>query len=447
MLRIGSSHTRRSRKLLAIVSIWVLLTLSGVSNILARPSQAAPLADMDATFAVQWMQAFYDSVQTATVNAPAASRVYAYAGVTLYESVVPGMPGYVSLSTQLKAMPAMPTPAADQTWDYPSIANAALSTVLVSLIPDEKVAPIAKQLRDQQTAARKGSVDAKIVEDSLVQGDKLGAAIIAWIALDNYKESLTKTYSLPTDTAYAYVITSPGTKPVGAYWGTLRSFSMTDNGICNVARNIEYSTDKNSTFYKMAMEVVNVRKTLTQDQKDTANFWVDTPGITGAPAGHWMSIASQLVTQLNLKLGRAAEMYAMIGMALGDSFISCWHNKYEDPLMRPETYIKRNIQPDWAPFIQTPPFPSYPSGHSVASGAAAEVLTGLFGQTVFVDATGTARLKVPARTYYSFEQAANEAALSRLFGGIHYRFDNENGLRQGRCVGAKLLSAINLKVS
>jgi membrane-associated phospholipid phosphatase len=207
---------------------------------------------------------------------------------------------------------------------------------------------------------------------------------------------------------------------------------------------MEFSTDPNSTFYQQAMEVKVIRDNLTEEQKAIANFWVDTPGITGTPSGHWVSIENQLVSQRNLKLDSAAQMYALVGVALGDAFIACWNLKYQVMLLRPETYIKRYIRKTWAPYIQTPPFPEYPSGHSVASAAAAEVLTSLFGTVAFKDNTHKLHNQ-PPRYFTSFEAAATEAAISRLYGGIHYRAAIENGLRQGRCVGATAVSRVQMR--
>jgi hypothetical protein len=194
------------------------------------------------------------------------------------------------------------------------------------------------------------------------------------------------------------------------------------------------------------MEVKEVGDNLTDQQRETARFWVDTPGQTGAPSGHWVSIENQLVEQLGLNLGRASEMYALAGMAMGDAFISTWALKYEVLLLRPETYIHEYIRRSWQPYIQTPPFPEYPSGHSVVSGAASEVLTTMFGVVAFTDRTHVIYKHEPlVRSFTSFVAAADEAAISRLYGGIHYRVAIENGLRQGQCVAQQVLNNVQLR--
>jgi membrane-associated phospholipid phosphatase len=158
--------------------------------------------------------------------------------------------------------------------------------------------------------------------------------------------------------------------------------------------------------------------------------------LSPTPPGHWISIALAVLKQESADAGRAAETLALLGIGMADAFIGCWHAKFEYDLIRPVTYIHRVIDPAWEPILNTPPFPEYPSGHSTQSGAAATVLAGLFGESRgFEDATHVDD-GLPARAYSSFWAAAEEAALSRLYGGIHFRAAIERGLDQGRCIGA-----------
>jgi membrane-associated phospholipid phosphatase len=192
------------------------------------------------------------------------------------------------------------------------------------------------------------------------------------------------------------------------------------------------------------MEVFEVSRGLTAEQREIAEFWVDTPGQTGTPSGHWLLIEAALIDQFDMSLNRAAEMYIKTNVALADSFISTWSLKYQVILLRPETYINAHIEPRWSPYIASPNFPEYPSGHSVTSGAAAEVLQSMFGQVAFTSITypGGQRMQ---RSFVSFRQAATEAAISRLYGGIHFRAAIENGLEQGECIGEIAFNRIILR--
>ena len=153
------------------------------------------------------------------------------------------------------------------------------------------------------------------------------------------------------------------------------------------------------------------------------------------PGGHWMGIAGIASRGAGDDVAGAATAYVRTALAIADGFISVWDEKYRSRLVRPETVINEHVDEDWAPLLQTPPFPEYSSGHSVISGAAAEALTALYGDDVaFVDDVEVP-YGLPARTFGSFRQAAEEAAVSRLYGGIHYRMAADRGLEQGRGVG------------
>jgi PAP2 superfamily len=446
---MSSRNHRQSLRGLLFVLVIVFSSLSfalRLENARAYQSTSVAAKDLDAAFAVEWMQTLYGRIEADAVSAPVGARLYAYAGVTLYEAVVPGIPGNSSLSGQLTGMPDMPAVEENAVYDWPIVANAALSTTLSGLFP-ANASPTQQAfaaLRDKQISARRSVVSADVLERSVKHGDAVGKAILAWSETDNYKQTRGQSYTLPTGDDSYWVPTTPGTKAVEPYWGSIRTFALPDSDFCAVPLNMEFSADPSSTFYAQAMEVKSLRDNLTDEQKAIAQFWVDTPGITGTPAGHWVSIENQMVDALKLKLDRAAEMYALVGVALGDSFISCWELKYKVVLLRPETYIKKYIRRSWAPYIQTPAFPEYPSGHSVASGAAAEVLTGIFGIVAFADHTGKLH-NFPDRAFTSFQAAANEAAISRLYGGIHYRTAIENGLRQGQCIGQRVLKNVLLK--
>jgi hypothetical protein len=185
------------------------------------------------------------------------------------------------------------------------------------------------------------------------------------------------------------------------------------------------------------MEVYNVTNGLTTAQRDIALFWADGAN-TITPPGHWVSILNQLTDSNEWTLDVSCEAYAKLGVAVGESFISCWRAKYVHNLLRPITCIRNVVNPAWNSPIGTPPFPEYPSGHSTQSGAAAQVLTDMFGHMAFEDHTHDAS-GMAARSFTSFFDAANEAAISRLYGGIHFRSAIEEGVTQGVCIGDKVL--------
>lgn len=428
------------------MAFLILVLFMGVGVAHAQLLGSTPTAELDVAPAVEWMTLLYERIQAERISAPAASRMYAYAGITLYEAVVPGIDGNRSLSGQIPHMPDMPLPEEHLVYDWLSTANGALAVVIEWLFPDlsqETLAAIA-DLREQQAVGRQEAVDQEVVERSLEYGERLGNALVDWGRDDNFAETMGLEYELPAGDPMLWVLTSEGA-PVEPYWGSIRPFALEYADACAIWLDMPFDTDPDSTFYKQALEVKEVGDDLTDEQAETARYWLDAPAQTGTPAGHWLSIENQLVDQLHLTLDRVAEMYALTGIALGDSFISTWSLKYQINLLRPETYIREHITRNWAPYIQTPLFPEYPSGHSTVSAAAAEVLTRLFGTVAFTDRTHILFKHEPLqRTYTSFEAAAGEAAISRLYGGIHYRVAIENGIDQGRCIANSIFSQIRL---
>jgi hypothetical protein len=432
--------------LFAVLCLGLSLFALPVRQTAAQDEVSVLAADHDAAVLVKWMQLLYDRVEAEAVSAPGAARLYAYAGITAYQSVLPGIPEGISLSGQLNGMDVIAYLEDGAEYDWPSSANAALATVIAGLFPAEsqQTQRAVEALRTSQQRARERAVDPQVVARSMTYGDEIGQLMLEWIDLDYFAETREMEYDIPTGDPSLWVPTEAGMEAVEPFWGQIRPFAMFYPDQCAVTHNMPFSTDPGSTFYLQAMEVKTVGDNLTREQREIAQFWVDTPGITGTPAGHWVLIANQLVDVLELKLDRAAMMYGLLNVALGDAFISAWSLKYQVNLLRPETYINEYIDPRWNPFIESPGFPEYPSGHSVVSGAAAEVLTQMFGQVAFTDRS-TRRHGLPERAFTSFEAAAYEAAFSRIYGGIHFREAVENGLRQGRCVGRHVLNYVLLR--
>ena len=438
---------RLTKPVLCILTGLLLLGLLAPLSVMAQES--TPTTHFKATLAIDWMKLLYQLVRDENVNAPAASRIYAYAGVALYEGVVPGMPDNFSIGGQRPGLAMLPFPEEGLEYDWPAAANASLARVIHDLFASsgsQDTLDRIEAMRQQQQDTRLQAVAADVVERSAALGDAIGAAISDWAASDNYGPTREMEYHEATGEPALWVETTPGQHALEPFWGQLRPFGLGYPEQCNVALHLDFSSDPNSTFYKQALEVLNAGDRLTDEQRAIARFWLDTPGITGTPAGHWVMIETQFAEQYDLLLSRAAEMYALTNSALADAFISAWNLKYQIDLVRPVTYIQQYIRRNWAPYIQTPPFPEYPSGHSVASAAAAEVLTTMFGQVAFTDRTpifnGHESLE---RSFTSFEAAASEAAISRMYGGIHYRAAIENGLSQGRCVGQAVLNSIRLR--
>jgi hypothetical protein len=163
------------------------------------------------------------------------------------------------------------------------------------------------------------------------------------------------------------------------------------------------------------------------------------------PGAHWIGITKIASRKTNSSFDDSLYAYTKASIAMADAFISCWDEKYRSNLIRPETLINEHFNDSWKPILQTPPFPEYTSGHSVVSGAAAIALTDIFGENFAFDDDTELRYGLPVRSFNSFNEAADEAAISRMYGGIHYRTAVEIGVKQGRDLGQFVLQQLDMK--
>ena len=381
---------------------------------------------------------------TPTYSPPVASRAFAYLGVTAFEGVASGSAELQSLAGQLSGLQAVPKRLAGQTYDEAVVIDAAMAFAAQNLFANtgptgqRAMAKLAEKLRADVTA----NVPADIVARSESHGQALAAHILAWSKSDGgadienmgfpmeYKLSKGAAYWVPTS------LVSQQQLPLLPSWGKNRTFAMPNGTTCDLPAPPAYSEDTSSEFYRQAREVYETSQNLTVEQRAIARFWSDDPMLSPTPPGHWISIALQILERDHSDLDRSVDVVARLGIAEADSFIGCWNTKFQYNLLRPVTYIRRTMDPKWEPLLITPPFPEYPSGHSTQSGAAAAVLTQAFGENfAFEDATRH-RDGLAPRHFPDFWAAAHEAALSRLYGGIHFRAAIEQGLEQGRCIGA-----------
>ncbi len=399
----------------------------------------------DAEVPNAWFRLAYRLTQAERLSPPVASRAFGYDGVALYEAVVPGMPGYRSLAGQLNGLDELPKPrGAGLHW--PTAANAALATVMQEMYRAEASRHAILALEREIGDRFRAELPPQKYDRSVEWGRDIGTAVVEWSSHDGFDVHNNCAFTPPVGPAL-WVPTPPGfqANPLQPCWGRVRPFALTDGSACNAAPHPAYSEDPSSPFYAEAVEVAETVNTLTDEQLTIALYWADDPGTTGTPPGHSVAIARQVLEVEEASLAGAAETYAKVGMAVADAFISCWFTKYHYNLLRPITYVHRVIDADWAIPLNTPPFPEYTSGHSVQSGASAQVLTDLFGDLAFTDHTHD-ELGFAPRSFDSFHDAADEAAISRLYGGIHFRSGIVVGVEQGRCVG-RAVSALKFKKS
>lgn len=411
---------------------------------LAAPAAARPAPE---EVLGTWYRLVLELVRhTPTYSPPVASRAFAYLGVTAYEAAATGRDDMESLAGQLNDL--SPFPAAEGELDRALVLHTALSVAVADFFGNTgPTGQRAMSAMDRKLgAALAEGIDADLAARSVARGKEIAAHVHDWSLNDGGAQIVNlgfpRDFALKSGPQYWVPTSAVALQqlPLLPGWGSNRTFAMPDGASCPLPPPPEYSEDEGSAFRKEAEEVLAVSKSLTDEQKAIARFWSDDPMLSPTPPGHWISIVLQIAARDGLPAERTADALARVGVAVADAFIGCWRTKFEYDLLRPVTYIRRLIDPKWQPLLITPPFPEYPSGHSSQSGAAAAVLTAVFGENfAFTDATHEDD-GIPARSFASFDEAATEAAVSRLYGGIHFRAAIERGLDQGRCIGAHAAS-------
>ena len=387
------------------------------------------------------------------VAAPvAASRFYAYALLGAYEATHFATGRLTNLNEKFAANPEIKPPA------IPKNFNLSLASNYAMLHVGRNIMPSGQMLQQKQKDLinffkKKKRLSETDINDNVRYAEEIAQSVVAYARTDGYNKLSTYTRYTPSKKEGHWYPTPP--EYMGAVeprWSTVRAFFLDSANQFSPPPPVPFSKDSTSEFYKLMKEVYVAKKNLTKEQLEIANFWdcnpfaVDYSGHMAiglkkiSPGGHWMGITGITCKKANISLDSAILVHTVVALTLHDAFISCWQEKFFSDRIRPESAINTLMDPSWRPILQTPPFPEYTSGHSVASSSAAVVLTYLLGDNFgFVD-TSEIYFGLPSREFKSFFQAADEAAISRLYGGIHFRDACDHGVKQGKQVGQLVIS-------
>ncbi|MBC8125291.1 MAG: vanadium-dependent haloperoxidase, partial [Candidatus Kapabacteria bacterium] len=341
----------------------------------------------------QWNRCAIDVIMEDGFGPPIAARIHSYSNLAAYQASFYSEPGYVSMVGMLNGFTSCPVPKPDLVYDYRVAAVAALqvscSKLLYRIVISDKLA-------SEQFSVLSKVVPADVFARSKEFGTDVGKAIIAYAKGDGYARTQgLPDYEWPRCDS-CWVPTPPNfAKPLSPYCGRVRTVVLKGPNEFPVPPSIPFSVKKGSAFYNAALEVISTNKSLTDEQRQIANFWNDNPVLTNyhghfvfnsrqiSPGGHWMNIAERVLRDKNASMVRSLEVYSMTAFSLFDGFTACWAEKYRGNLIRPVTYINSYIDKSWEPLLQTPPFPAYTSGHSTFSGAASRLLTKFYGSDEF----------------------------------------------------------------
>lgn len=382
---------------------------------------------------------------------PVASRIYVYSSLASYEAVKYSVKDAPSITDNLNGFKPMPVPEQGKSYNFTLAATKAFFTVVrkVKVFSVDSLTKYEESVYNQY----KETLDEETYNRSVAFGDTIAKVVLQRAASDGYALSRGKPKHLGSNDPGKWRPTPPDYMDgVEWCWNTMKSMVLDSASQFMPPRPPAYSKDTNSMFYKYVKEVYDIKQSITEEQKAIAKYWDDNPFVMEhsghlmfankkiTPGGHWMGIAAIAALQTKADPVKTAQTYALTAIALYDGFIACWDEKYRSNVVRPVTVINEWFDPRWAPFLQTPPFPEYTSGHSTITAAAATVLEELYGTNFAFQDTSDLRYIGMQKHFDSFRQASDEASISRVYGGIHYRSATEAGAEQGKKVGALVIS-------
>ncbi len=407
---------------------------------------------------------FHDSMQKLTdvivydiFSPPVASRIYAYPSIAAYEILINDNLNYKSFAGQLNGLDPIPKPDPNKEYSFPVASLHAFLTVGKDLIFSEN--KIESYQNELQEEFKKMGIPNDILMRSIEYGESVAVHIKKWYDKDNYKQTRSfPKYTIQRGNDYSWKPTPPDyMEGIEPHWNKIRTLVVDSSDQYMIEPPPEFSLNQNSKFYKDLIEVYEIGNNLSDEQKEIASFWDCNPYVSHhkghamfatkkiTPGGHWIGITKIATKKANLNLMETIQTYALVSISLFDAFIICWDEKWRSILVRPETVINQYIDSEWIPFLQTPPFPEYTSGHSVISRSAAKILTHLLGDNFeFLD-TSEEKYGLPARNFKSFIHASEEAAISRIYGGIHYMPAITYGVEQGEKVGTHVIKTLITK--
>jgi hypothetical protein len=399
------------------------------------------------------MQNLTDIIVYDIFSPPVASRVYLYPTIAAYEIIASKYPEkYNSLAGQVKGLETIPAPG-EEAVNLHLASLFAFNTVGKALIFSENMMERFEEQFDAQLKEMK--VPSQISEASKNYGKEVAAFILEWASGDLYLQTRTyPKYTIREEDRFWKPTPPDYMDGIEPHWKEIRTMVLDSSNQFEPKPPLAFDLSEGSPFQKQLMQVFNVTNELNDEQLEIAQFWDCNPYVTHhrghamfatkkiTPGGHWIGITAVTTRQAQNTFDETINAYTNVSIALFDAFISCWDEKWNTLVVRPETLINQYYDEEWLPLLQTPPFPEYTSGHSVISRAAAVILTDLYGDNFAFADTTEVLYGLPERKYNSFIHASEEAAISRLYGGIHYMMAIEEGVKQGQAVGEYIVDQI-----
>lgn len=437
-----------------LYAVALVLLIAGCDNQPAKPTYFS-----DAFTYCKTVKELNEVVKHVGFAPIVASRNYAYANIAAYECIVAGYPKeYISLAGQINGLKAMPKADTTKKVDYEFASLLSFCKVGEAVtFPEGSMKGYVDSLKK---LAKNEGMPGDMFENSVAFADTISNAILLWSKKDNYAQTRSASRYTVIDTPGRWVPTPPAySSALEPHWNEIRPIRLDSASQFTPPPPIPFDIkNKNSDYYKQVMAVKNGVDSLTDEQKHIAEFWDDLGGklnVAGhvmfitkkfSPPGHWMNIVGIASQKAKANFRKTVAAYTLTSICMFDAFIQCWDEKFRSNMVRPETVINKYIDPEWRPYLQTPPFPEYTCGHSTVSAAAAEALTEVYGDNFAYTDTSELEFGIANRSFTSFRQAADENNWARFYGGIHFHPSCIVSSEYGKKVGVFILSKIKMEL-
>jgi hypothetical protein len=423
----------------------------------SRENAGGPQENADTRLVRRCVHALTDVIVRDITSPPVASRDYVYSMIAMYETARWRDTGYASFAGRLNGLQGLPRPEPGVQYDWVAAGTAAFYKTAYAFVFSKALFQgywdsIEIDLHKRAIAL---AIEPEVYARSVAYGQQVAAHILAWSATDQYKETRGMPRFTPGNKPGTWQQTGPEyMEAVEPNWKKIRPMTLSRADQFMIPEPASFTSLR---FAEERKEVAETGLHLTDSQRLCAAFWdcnpfaVQTVGHLVysvkkiSPGGHWMGVTGLVVEREKQGLVPALYAYSLVSIALFDGFIAAWDEKYRTNYIRPITAIQQTVSPVWEPMLQTPPFPEYPSAHSVISTAVAVVLTGLYGENYHYTDVVEIPYGLPERKFSSFLEASREAAISRLYGGIHFREAIENGSAMGRDIGEQMVERFGLR--
>ena len=440
---------RSRNSILKNVLVWCVAILLISSCAKENDSQISNLTqDESNEVLLSWMNLSFHLTQEAPgYTPPISARAYSYICLGLSECTIQGQ-GKRSMMSIINEGQKANLPKFSGEIDWQLLVNDYMYTICKSFFANSKPAMIQdiENLYKQNAARLSESIsNIEVIKRSQNFGTAMAKAIFEFSKTDGQEYAFTNNYPAnyrgPIGQGVWNATKHVEKKPLQPFWGNVRTYFTENTDLHLTSTPPSFSTEKNSVFYSYALEVINKARNMNYEEETMVKYWNDEKKGSFTPAGHLMSILTQILEVEKTNLNKSAEAYMKLGIALHDVTVAIWKTKYTFNTIGADEYIRTYIDDEFLTLMESPATPEFSSGQSALASAAAEVLGDIFGHNYsFTDRTyeNSKQFNGVPRVFKNFQQMAEEASMANLYGGIHYRFSIEEGIKQGIQIGENI---------